>query len=87
MQNIINTLYICLLNWINTEQNPEYVLNKWEKQGYNGYQINPEIMIGDAPKIQTPLGLNAMGFEGIGWNLPLFIQNYKGGRNESLMYG
>lgn len=71
-----------------------YVLNKWEKEGYKGYQVNPEIMIGDAPKIQTPLGLNALGFEEIGRYLPLYIQNYKppsgalrGGRNESLMYG
>lgn len=64
-----------------------YVEMKWKEAGYGGYQLNPEIMIGDAPKIQTPLGLNADNIKTIGEYLPLYIKNYKGGRNESLMYG
>lgn len=66
----------------------KYVLNKWESENYDGYQINPEILIGDAGKIQTPVGLNEIGFNGeLGVNLDFYIKNYKGGRNESLMYG
>ena len=42
-------------------------------------------MIGDASKVQTPLGLHHT--RGIGLVLPKFIGNYKGGRNESFMYG
>jgi hypothetical protein len=63
-----------------------YVEMKWKEEAYEGYQLNPEIMIGDAPKIQTPLGLNSANIESIGEYLPLYIKNYKGGRNESLMY-
>ena len=63
----------------------KFVYAEWEKVGYRGYQITPELLIGDASKVQTPLGLHHT--RGIGLVLPKFIGNYKGGRNESFMYG
>lgn len=42
-------------------------------------------LIGDASVTQTPLGLHAT--KGIGLKLALYIGNYKGGRNESFMFG
>ena len=63
----------------------KYVLSKWNSVKYKGYQITPDYLIGDSPRVQTPLGLQALG--DVGLILDLFIKNYKGGRNESLMYG
>lgn len=65
----------------------KYVLEEWSKEGYSGYQVNPDILIGDATRIQTPIGLNSRGFAEVGEYLSMFIKIYKGGRNESLMYG
>jgi len=42
-------------------------------------------LIGDALKTQTPKGLHASQLMGI--KMSLYIGNYKGGRNESFMYG
>lgn len=42
-------------------------------------------MMGNADEIQTPKGLFAT--RDIGVHMSYFIANYKGGRNESFMYG
>jgi len=62
-----------------------YILNKWRLEGYNGYQITPEFLLGDVLKGQTPKGLNYL--KTTGQKMSLYISNYKGGRNESFMYG
>lgn len=54
-------------------------------EGYEGYQLSGEYLIGDSSKTQTPKGLHSVGL--IGLYLSYFIANYKGGRNESFMYG
>lgn len=41
--------------------------------------------IGDTNKLFTPKGLSELGL--LGLKLPLYVGNYKGGRNESFMYG
>jgi hypothetical protein len=62
-----------------------YVKYQWKVMKYEGYQIHPKILIGDANAVQTPIGLYHS--PEIGLKLSLFISNYKGGRNESFMYG
>ena len=62
-----------------------YVAKNWEENNYKGYQISSEILIGDASKIQTPIGIHQTGKTAL--NLSLYIGNYKGGRSESFMYG
>jgi len=48
-------------------------------------EVAPEYLIGEASIIQTPLGLSKIG--DLGLKMSLYISNYKGGRNESFMYG
>lgn len=57
----------------------------WNEQGYKGYQMLPDVRIGDSSVIQTPKILSKMG--NTGEHLSLYIENCKGGRNESYMYG
>ena len=42
-------------------------------------------MLGDSGSVQTPKGLNQLAKTGL--NLGFYIVNFKGGRNESFMYG
>jgi hypothetical protein len=67
----------------------KYVLSKWRESlpphTSRGYQISPEISIGNSESVQTPKGLNEIG--NIGVYMSYYIANYKGGRNESFMYG
>lgn len=62
-----------------------YVENKWALDKYKGYQISGEYLIGETSKTQTPKGLFSVG--SIGLYTSFYIANYKGGRNESFMYG
>ena len=62
-----------------------YVLDEWDKQGYAGYQIDPQYLIGDSGSTQTPKGL--FKTDDVGRKISLFISSYRGGRNESYMYG
>ena len=41
--------------------------------------------MGEPNEIQTPVGLDRSGY--VSLNLPMYIMNYKGGRNECFMYG
>jgi hypothetical protein len=64
-----------------------YVSTKW-KQHFDihlPYQISGEYLMGNASEIQTPKGLFAT--RDVGIHMSYYITNYKGGRNESFMYG
>jgi hypothetical protein len=50
---------------------------QWEKEGYKGYHITHEPMVGDTIKLQTPIGLNSPGYEKIGTNLSLYLKSYR----------
>lgn len=63
----------------------DYVLKQWATRGLKGYQMSKRYLLGDSSILQTPKGLNVT--KDIGLYLSLFIANYKGGRNESFMYG
>lgn len=63
----------------------KYIEGFWDKVGYRGYQISPNYLIGDASVLQTPKGLNAASM--VGECMSCYISAYKGGRNESFMYG
>jgi len=52
---------------------------------YLPYQINGRCLMGNVDEVQTPKGLFSTGDTGL--YLSHFIGNYKGGRNESFMYG
>lgn len=62
-----------------------YLRKSWLDLGYDGYQINPEYYVNDSAKTQTPKGLFFTG--DVGLHISYYISNYKGGRNESFMYG
>jgi hypothetical protein len=57
----------------------------WNSINYEGYQVSPMYSLADANKVYTFKGL----FEtpNIGDKLPLFIQTFRGGRNECFCYG
>ena len=57
----------------------------WDDKGYRGYQANPEYILGDSVKVSTPLGVNHLG--SLGSVYSMFIGSFKGGRNESFVYG
>jgi hypothetical protein len=59
-----------------------FVLEKWQKYKY---QVTPKHQLGDPQEVFTPQGLDRL--KDLGHRLPLFISAYKGGRNESFMYG
>lgn len=65
----------------------KFVKDYWYNNNYPGYQLEtaPDYLIGEASTLQTPLGLSKVGE--LGLKLSLYISNYKGGRNESFMYG
>lgn len=59
-----------------------YVKNQWN--GFT-YQKSKNVLLGDTHDLNTPQGLNL--WKNAGLFLTHFIGNYKGGRNESFMYG
>ena len=63
----------------------KFVKRSWDLSGYRGYQISPLYTLGEASVTHTPKGLFAT--KNIGLKLNYYISNYKGGRNESFMYG
>jgi len=62
-----------------------YVKSNWKEGKYKGYQISNKYLLGDASTTITPKGLNVI--KQIGFVLPYYIANYKGGRNECFMFG
>ena len=63
----------------------KFVKSIWNEQNYQGYQISNKYLLGDVSSTMTPKGLNIV--KNIGFVLPFYIANYKGGRNECFMYG
>ena len=62
-----------------------YVKAMWKDESYEGYQISSSTLLGDVSNAMTPKGLNVI--KNIGFVLPYYIANYKGGRNECFMFG
>jgi hypothetical protein len=62
-----------------------YVKSVWSEESYTGYQISKKYLIGDVASSITPKGLNVI--KKIGFVLPYYTANYKGGRNECFMFG
>lgn len=62
-----------------------YVKSSWKESNYPGYQVSSKYLLGDVSKSMTPKGLHAL--KNVGFVLPYYIANYKGGRNECFMYG
>lgn len=64
-----------------------YVFDSWRTnfKQFFPYQISGKCLTGNVDEVQTPKGL----FETreVGLHMSYFIGNYKGGRNESFMYG
>lgn len=63
----------------------KFVEDWWKSIGYNGYQIRPDYSLGNLGNIITPKGLTTVG--SVGLYLSHYVASYKGGRNESFMYG
>lgn len=61
-----------------------YVVKQWYIRKYEGYQVSKDIMVGNLISKLTPK--DARAIELSKYILP-FIRGYRGGRNESLMYG
>jgi hypothetical protein len=62
-----------------------YVEEWWGKIGYKGYQIRKDYLLGNVGDIVTPKGL--ISVVDLGLDLNYFVASYRGGRNESYMYG
>lgn len=62
-----------------------YVKSIWSEFKYPGYQVSSKYLLGDVSASITPKGLNVL--QRIGFVLPYYIANYKGGRNECFMFG
>jgi hypothetical protein len=64
-----------------------YVFSEWKRmfKKYFPYQMSGEYPMGDPSQFFTPKGLSKVG--SVGTYMTFFINNYKGGRNESFMYG
>jgi hypothetical protein len=64
-----------------------FVFEEWRKtqEKHIPYQPSGNCLLGNSEEVQTPKGLFYTG--DVGLHLSYFIGNYKGGRNESFMYG
>lgn len=51
---------------------------------YNGYQCGNDMVLGNLSSVLTPKGARAVGISNF---ITPFIASYRGGRNESYMYG
>ena len=61
-----------------------YVLHEWSLSKYSGYQPRKDLLLGNISNMITPK--NARSLELIRYIVP-YITSYRGGRNESFMYG
>lgn len=62
-----------------------FIKSYWDKNGYKGYQYSNKYPLNNVSKTLTPKGLSVVNEVGI--KSTMYIANYKGGRNESFMYG
>lgn len=65
----------------------KYVMYKWNEHNYKGYQIHKNILIGNVSNLVTPRTINIIDAKDVVLNLNYFIASYRGGRNESFIYG
>jgi hypothetical protein len=63
----------------------KYITDKWRKDKYRGYQIDPKFPLGNAQTTHTPKGITAVGITGE--TLNMFLGSFRGGRNECFAYG
>jgi len=61
-----------------------YVIQQWDITGYDGYQLRNDIMTGNLASRLTPKIARSTDFSKF---LTEYLMSYRGGRNESLMYG
>lgn len=61
-----------------------YVLKEWLKNDYKGYQPRDGLVLGNLASLTTPKGARSVGISN--FIIP-FVSSYRGGRNESFMYG
>jgi hypothetical protein len=62
----------------------KYLKQKWQQDGYRGYQVDNEFLLGETDN-HNPLGISNLGLTGESLNQ--FIGSYRGGRNECFKYG
>lgn len=62
-----------------------YVMKEWETLNYEGYQMGNGYSFGKLTELITPKGLSSSGLMGLALNY--YISSYRGGRNESFMFG
>lgn len=62
-----------------------YIKHFWDKVNYEGYQFSHEYLLTNVSKTNTPKGFSVVKDVGLMNNY--FIASYRGGRNESFMYG
>lgn len=63
----------------------KFIKKYWSENKYNGYQISKKYLLSDVSTSLTPKGLTVM--KDIGLKSTMYIASYRGGRNESFMYG
>ena len=63
----------------------KFIKKYWSENKYNGYQISNKYLLSDVSTSLTPKGLSVM--KDIGLKSTMYIASYRGGRNESFMYG
>lgn len=61
-----------------------YVAKEWKVSGYEGYQIGDGLLLGDVATMLNPKNARSEDFSRF---LVPFFASYRGGRNESFMYG
>jgi hypothetical protein len=62
-----------------------FLKNTWQKDGFKGYQINYDYLLGDAQGSHTPRGISSLGLAGESLNQ--FLASFRGGRNECFTFG
>lgn len=62
-----------------------YIRKYWKEIDYNGYQLSGRYLLTNVGRSLTPKGLSVL--KDVGVKSTMFIANYRGGRNESFMYG
>jgi hypothetical protein len=63
----------------------EFNKAKWREVNYPGYQLHAKYQMGNLSRISSPVSLQTIGSPAV--NLSRFTASYRGGRNESFMYG
>lgn len=84
MEKFVNTMGIIGIPITIPAIASNYIRKVWRDIGYKGYQIKGA-SLGDISEVYTPVVLRKT--EEAALELGMYIKNYRGGRNESFMYG